>query len=64
MFVDHLEKPLTDYAKNQKIVLRIILVDLTQKAISLSEKSHLVKLKPIRTESLPVPEGAKEMHRQ
>ena len=48
VFVDHLKKPLAKYTKNEKLNLRVVMVDLTNKIVSLSEKEHLAKFAPIK----------------
>ena len=57
VFIDHLAHPLEEYKQRDKIALRIISVDLSSKAISLSEKQHIVMLSPVRPTSLPLEIG-------
>jgi len=59
VFVDHLVKPLEKYVRNEKLTLRVVMVDLANKVICLSEKEHLVKLKPFRIDSFPSKIGSK-----
>jgi len=47
VFVDHLTKPLEKHSRNEKIVLRVIMVDLANKLVNLSAKNHIVNLIPL-----------------
>jgi hypothetical protein len=58
VFVDHLAKPLEEYGPKQTLALRIILVDLANKAVNLSELPHLVGYSPFRVPKLPAAVGA------
>lgn len=46
VFVDHLTKPLEKYSRNEKVALRVTMVDLASKVVNLSAKQHLVQLVP------------------
>ena len=57
VFVDHLVQPLNKYTPKQTLVLRIILVDLANKTVNLSELPHIVGYTPLRMTTLPATVG-------
>ncbi len=58
VFLDHLKKPLNEYAKGAKLSLRVVMVDIANKVVSLSEKDHMVRFLPLREANLPVKIGS------